>query len=462
MMETAWSGLASLEENLQGVVLSGLPYKGSELPEVKVVENIGYATRSSRADPRVIVELLEKNAAEAFGSAPDVWHLHNHSLGKNPALSEAVGILAEKGHGMLLHIHDFAEDGRPSNYLDLRSAMSQFERLYPIGPKIRYAALNKRDASFLVEAGLPTEQLTLLPNPVPAVPVESSTSRPKDAMPPNLVLYPVRAVRRKNLGELALLSAAFPEFTFANTLGPTNPAYASGYKQWKDFVNRLQLPVHYGLAAESSHSFSSLVAHASMLVTTSVAEGFGLAFLEPWLIGKTLTGRDIPEITMDFREAGLDLEHLYQRLELPIELIDEKLLQSKIRKTLDNLFAAYQTPLPENAMPRAIEAITSSGLVDFGRLDEPFQENLVRAVVSSPAMARAIRQQANLVPRPAETLERNSKLVSKAYSVSDYGQKLRSVYREIVEAQQSDVGHLDSKALLSAFLRPERLFLLRN
>ena len=65
VMETAWSALASLEQDLQGVVLSGLPYKGSELPEVKVVENIGYATRSSRADPRVIVELLEKRLAPA-------------------------------------------------------------------------------------------------------------------------------------------------------------------------------------------------------------------------------------------------------------------------------------------------------------------------------------------------------------------------------------------------------------
>ena len=42
------------------------------------------------------------------------------------------------------------------------------------------------------------------------------------------------------------------------------------------------------------------MASAHRLVTTSVAEGFGLAFLEPWLFGKGLLGRNLPEITVDF------------------------------------------------------------------------------------------------------------------------------------------------------------------
>ena len=43
-----------------------------------------------------------------------------------------------------------------------------------------------------------------------------------------------------------------------------------------------------------------MVAHAKAIVSTSVAEGFGLGFLEPWIFGKGLCGRDIPEITSDF------------------------------------------------------------------------------------------------------------------------------------------------------------------
>ena len=40
-----------------------------------------------------------------------------------------------------------------------------------------------------------------------------------------------------------------------------------------------------------TNDFAALLASAHALVTTSVAEGFGLAFLEPWLMGRPLAGR---------------------------------------------------------------------------------------------------------------------------------------------------------------------------
>ena len=57
-----------------------------------------------------------------------------------------MSLLAEAGERILLHPHDFAEDGRPGNYLSLREV---YPRVYPTGSHIHYAALNQRDRGFL-------------------------------------------------------------------------------------------------------------------------------------------------------------------------------------------------------------------------------------------------------------------------------------------------------------------------
>ena len=461
-MESTSQALASTGEVIDVVALSGRPCQGTELPKVAVVEGIDYATVAASAPPETLAQRLEEVATASLGGAPDVWHVPNHSLGKNPAFSEAVRLLAESGHGMLLHLHDFAEDGRPANYRALRDGLADLSKIYPVGPRIRYAALNRRDASFLVEAGLPDEQLILLPNPVrPPDEEEIEPVAVKD-IPDNLALCPVRAVRRKNLGELALLAAAHPDLTFANTLGPTNPAYEPAFQRWKDFADELKLSVRYAFAEETDASFPQLVASARMLVTTSVGEGFGLAFLEPWVQGKHLAGRDLPEITTDFRQSGLDLDHLYQRIELPVELIDANTLRLQVEAALDILFAAYGEPVPAEGVEVAVGAMVRDDRVDFGRLHEPLQGILVREINSSQELADEVRRQANLTTQPQELLASNAEVVTREYGLSAYGQKLLAVYREIAGSEGAASEHIDAKALLAAFLKPQRLFLLRT
>ena len=62
---------------------------------------------------------------------------------------------------------------------------------------------------------------------------------------------------------------------------------------------------------------------AQAIVSTSVAEGFGLGFLEPWVFGKSLCGRNLPEITGDFSQHGVRLDNLYDRLELNLDLLKD-------------------------------------------------------------------------------------------------------------------------------------------
>ena len=69
----------------------------------------------------------------------------------------------------------------------------------------------------------------------------------------------------------------------------------------------------------------------SGIVTTSIAEGFGLGFLEPWTFNKFLNGRNIPDITEDFSKLGVKLDHMYSRVEIDFDHIKNKtILRPKI------------------------------------------------------------------------------------------------------------------------------------
>lgn len=116
--------------------------------------------------------------------------------------------------------------------------------------------------------------------------------------------YPVRGIRRKNLGEFALLAALFPEHNYILTLAPKNPLEADAYDVWTEQVRRLGLPMHVNAGA--LWPFEEIMAQSAGAVTTSIREGFGLAFLEPWTLGKAVTGRDLPDITRDFKAHGID------------------------------------------------------------------------------------------------------------------------------------------------------------
>ena len=141
--------LQAWEENgteIEAVALSGRAYPGDRLANTREIEGLDYSSPQDAIDPRILTERLRESARGALGQAPDLWHIHNHSLGKNPSLAAAVSLLAEAGERILLHPHDFAEDGRPGNYLSLREV---YPRVYPTGSHIHYAALNQRDRSFL-------------------------------------------------------------------------------------------------------------------------------------------------------------------------------------------------------------------------------------------------------------------------------------------------------------------------
>ena len=412
---------------------------------IREVPNLGYSTQQN-----VRPLNLSRHARDAFGLPPDVWHLHNHSLGKNPALTAEVTALAEAGQKILLQIHDFAEDGRPANYKNLGPLK---DRLYPVAPNIHYAALNQRDVAFLKAAGIPEPNLHLLPNAVSPIP----TLNPQTSNPTPLFVYPCRAIRRKNIGELLLWSAAMPHCRFAVTLAPKNPEVKPIYDAWVVFAKELGLNVEFDAGADTP--FEEMMSRADALITTSIAEGFGLAFLEPWLAGKPLVGRNLPEITADFATHGLDLSALYDRISIPLTSdawdIGSDFLQA-LETKLRDAHEAYGKPWTHQSFEDARRILVLDGTVDFGILNEEQQRTIIRAAKENPDIFSGGLGDA------AAQVAGNRRVVEEAYSPEAYGSHLASIYHKLAAAPTGAVEYADGQKLLDQFLNPARFNLLRT
>lgn len=451
------------------VVLAGEPPQGL-LPEGVAFAHIPALTYEERREalaPATLAAAMREAAATALGGPPDLWHIHNHSLGKNLAVPGAVAALAHRGERLLLQPHDFAEDGRPALYARLLAGAADGDSgrlaalLYPLAGQVHYAVLNGRDRAFLAGAGVPDEQLHLLPNAVSIPPRPGEAAHPFPGR--RLWLYPTRAIRRKNLGELLLWSTlAGPDDVFGATQAPQNPAEQPGYRRWAALAEELELPLELELGTRVD-DFDALLACAHALLTTSVAEGFGLAFLESWLVGRPLAGRDLPEITRDFTASGVDLTGLYRRLDVPLRWLDAARLRRAAGQALAEVMAAYgRTATPRDA-ERLWGAMVQGDRVDFGRLDEPAQEEVIRHLATSPSDGAQLTP-AGLEPRTdGARIEANRAVIERDYSIAGYGRRLADIYGALLgSAMSRKPGAADGNALLERFLAPERLCLLRT
>ncbi|MBC2593995.1 glycosyltransferase family 4 protein [Ruficoccus amylovorans] len=467
IVESAAEALAAYGVDL--CAISGEPYTGGAELKTGVVSGLGYTTEESEyIDPKYLLHELKAEAKELLGGEPDLWHIHNHSLGKNAVLPDLVGLLVREGAAVLLQVHDFAEDGRPGNYQLVGEGIADWKNLYPYGPRVHTAVLNRRDESILSGAGMPAECLHLLPNPV-SVPhgavARPGSEPPKIAGMERLFLYPTRAIRRKNMGEFLCWAALAREGeTFATTLAPANPTARPVYERWVALAKELELPAVFELAQAVDLSFPEVMAAAETVVTTSVAEGFGMAFLEPFLFGKTLCGRDLPDITGDFFKAGVRLSGLYDRLDVPLEWIGGAgELRAKIAPSLAASYAAYGRECGPREIAAALAAAVDGERVDFGRLDEDLQARAIRHLRSLSDPASEILPPA-LVRQDATTAEANRAAIAEHFNLKQYGQRLVGIYGKILSAPASVAGSesLDPARVLDAFLDPARFCLLRT
>ena len=415
----------SLPPGAAPLVLSGETPSTPFPATVVTVPGIGYDGIAEPAQPaREIAAAIDRAITHHFGGPGrcDLIHIHNPTLAKNTQLLEIIRHLQRRGYALLLQIHDFAEDGRPSAYYR--------EAAYP--SDCHYSVINQRDYGILKTSGLDPQGLHYLPNCIR--PVGQSQVASTDA---DFILLPVRAIRRKNIGEVLLLSLCLPGgCEIYITLPPNSPADFPSYRHWQQLVRICELPVRFEMGLKKE--FATLVQQCRHVLSTSVSEGFGFAFLEPWTAGKNMEGRLIPEICRDFSEAGVRLDHLYPRLNIPVTWIGRERLLGRFQASYNRNCRSYGHAARMPSARTFTAPLETMDTIDFGLLDEPLQSLLVRSVRADAQKRVRLKELNPSLMRLGRTsssrrrMEHNREIVLHKYSLSAYGEALQATYHKVV------------------------------
>ena len=341
-------------------------------------------------------------------SKSDIIHAHNLNLGKNPALTIAANKLVKDGYKVFNHCHDFAED-RPRNWdylhevIEGKYKMSLNDVLYPALDNYRLGVLNLRDLRRLEEYRIPQERSYLLPNPV-EIPSEemSGFASARDNITTQLsldaekliVTYPVRVIRRKNIGEFILLATLFAhKASWLVTQDPLNPAEVKFYEKWVEFCSTESISVLF--EAGKKVNFPELIHASDFCITTSVQEGFGMVFMEPWLMGTPVIGRNIDYIIDDLSSSGIVFPRLY-----------------------DKLSVSDGEDFKDLGMEEQMEII-----------DRVNRNDTDRGIIldNNPVLDKLFD------PVPESTIMMNQEVIRAKYSIKNYGEKLNEIYRSYSE-----------------------------
>ncbi len=447
-----------------------------------VLEELAYGGDTPDAD--ALLEKIRSGTRKLLGGEPDLIHVHNHSLGKNLSVPKLVGAAARKRVPLMLHIHDLAEDGRPANYAVLMDGLGGEAQaaplMYPQAPWIHYGVLTQRDRRLLTEAGASARRVHVLPNPV-AVPAGAAGRGgaggrlPEDLRAALVLLYPVRGIRRKNLGEFLLHAAALAgggDVLMLQTLPPQTEEALVHFRRWRRLAAELELPCRLEVGTRDDVTLELLYSAADACITTSITEGFGLAFLEPHLFDTPIVGRNLPLVTADFVEEGMSLSHLYDELTVPADWIDTGELERRVDLASSRAFEAYRRARPRDFVERTVDSMIRGDGIEFGRLDEDLQESIVRRVASDPALAAHLKPSPRAVLQPPsnETTALNRRVVEERYSLERTGGVLMQAWKSLLEEAASADGGGDGDAveavppsrLVELLLRPQTFNLLRT
>jgi hypothetical protein len=305
-------------------------------------------------------ELAARLAAELEGC--DAVIIENAAVGAHPAFNLAVTRLlaggALKKARFVFRAHDLAFS-RPANFAAIKAfaaetGIAAHDLLFPRSKRALHLTVNRADAYCLYSLGLPEESIRYLPNPVDeslagggrlANSLRTEMERLGWVKPgEHLLIYPVRAVPRKNITEALLLTRllnllASGKGGIPHALQPDGPFRLlvaiqpeAGRDQHYvdligDFIAKNDFEAKLGLEelvgpvcrlrkgeqAAECFGVAELYAVSSAVVSTSVLEGFGFGFLEPWCAERVTIGRRVP-VMDDFILAGMRMEHFYRQL----------------------------------------------------------------------------------------------------------------------------------------------------
>ena len=453
---------AALRRRCECIVLTGEQPPGCLDPDlsasVRVVPGIGYTADDGEApDARSTAAAIRRAMLEQWGAPADLLHVHNPTLRKNPSLLDTLRLTQESGIPLLSQVHDLAEDGRPSAFFPMHID-------YP--RDCHYGVINSRDRDALISAGLRPEAVHLMWNLV--TPIHSTASvapparRRRRTGNPLSLIYPVRGIRRKNLGE-AILLAAVLQGRLTLTLPPRDASDLARHSAWRDFASSLDLAVRFDAGLDDE--LGRLMAAADASLSTSLNEGFGFAFLEPWLAGLPVGGRRIPHVCRDFENAGVLLPWMYPAIPTPVSLLDLTSFSLRWKEAVTASYRCFGRGLGDAARQDAWEAMTGGGTIDFGTLDERAQQEVITRVVADRTARKALQSSQverlrDLAHPETSIIRGNMDAILDSYGVERYSRMLEAVHQA---AHGIPVRHrVDRQSLLDYFLDPRRFRILEQ
>ncbi len=441
--------LEALKHTADCLAISGMQPEIQLNAETVVVPDIQYdGTRVVCNSPRQIADRIADAVRERMGGLCDILHVHNPTLRKNSLYLQILKALQDKGMNLLLQIHDFAEDNRPNAYFS--------DEEYPAD--CHYAVINSRDHTLLLKAGLCEKGLHLLSNTV--VPLQEP--QPSHA-PSSRIVYPVRGIRRKNIGEVLLLSMFLEK---GKSIGITLPPHSMREKRryviWKSFAVGMKLPVEFEIGLEAK--FQDIVGSSHCFLSTSINEGFGFSFAEPWTAGRYMTGRRIDHVCRDFESNGLDLSHLYSAINVPFSLFDRKAFAVRWKQAARSCAKSFGIAVPEHELSEAFDRMCSKDTADFSHLDEFAQQETVSNLMDSPEKRNAFKAMNPHIEGlfdisdKSTLIESNKAAVLSAYAAEKYRALLIRIYEQT--CTESVKHSIDKHLLLSEFVKPDSFHIL--
>ena len=385
----------------------------------------------------------------------DIIIVENLGIGIQPYITYAFYLYAQYIYNskekkkLIYRFHDFVQQ-RPEYFRNIKKfhhyrfgfVPHWHSILYPEYPNVNYITINRYDQWRLFEHGIEEKNVYYIPNSVDDsfIPPDDKTHelRKKILEKENLeqsvrfLLYPVRCIRRKNIEEAIFLTKLFNsiskgkssrknahikgDFHLLVSLQPNEEDDIHYCKQLADFVEKYRLPVTIGLEdlvslerrCESSrpnevkqYCIGDLYRVSDIVVTTSILEGFGFSYIEPWIIDRAVIGRSIPFITPDFQAAGMKLGHLYTAL-----LVDRQDYKDIGRDEKD----------PDEALRLRLLKI----------LDLDDQEFVDNFIINNETSVLATSRLFNEDKR-TDIIRINKEIVEKVFSQNTIGQKLNEM-----------------------------------
>ncbi len=412
----------------QSFVKDSSPNPHSQRPAIPLAFDIhpmlGYLSLSNQRELLNTIKQIKLLLREHYLHTDSLWWIHNWHLGKNIALTAALFELLseEPQQRIMLQLHDFPEQGRAYNMEQLKRL--SVTSLYPYRSRMVYLFINSHDCRIAEQSGLPSRHGALLPNPLNIkdsrqVAQQSAAHKERRdyirrwfttlqhqntdrSVNQVFLLYPVRAIRRKNIIEAALLVTLLNYCQTTESPSEKPERYYSlittlqGRSEDEKGYSALIAQLYHegsidGLWNIGSHlerqsiEYHELLAAVDFLISSSILEGFGYTFVEALTSYSRLICRKIA-VYEDFAPYYAAEQLLaYEKLMVDWNMLsDGQQKQQSYRGYLQQL-KRYRSSLSKESyyqLTQEVEQLFDSQLCDYSYLSIPAQVDILRQIAS--------------------------------------------------------------------------------